>query len=40
MKYMNADVGDISSVNNALDPNCLKTMVKGDVVVLSLDRFG
>ena len=39
---MNADVGDMSSVNNlnALDPNCLKMMVKGDVVVLSLDRFG
>ena len=30
----------VSSVNNALSPECLKTIVKGDVVVLWLDKFG
>jgi hypothetical protein len=29
-----------SEVKNALDPNFLKTMVKGDVVELLLERFG
>jgi hypothetical protein len=36
---MNMDIG-ASRVYNALEPNCLKMMVKGDVVVLLLERFG
>jgi hypothetical protein len=37
-KYMSERLG--SNAKNALDANFLKTMVKGDVVVLLLERFG
>ena len=40
MNDADVNIGDISGVNSVLDPNCLKTMVKGDVVALSLERFG